>query len=67
MAEEKRLTVQGVKAATEAGQALFNAIPKARRLEHIGAFNELMLFLEASARKINSEADAKPGTDAKPV
>ncbi len=62
MAEEKRLTPEGVEEALKAGEELFNAIPKARRLEHIGAYNELMLFLEASKRKIMAtEAEAKAG------
>ncbi len=62
----KGFTKEKADAAIECVEALFNAIPKARRLEYIGEYNDAMLFLERAkvAAPAETKAEAEPAKTA---
>lgn len=42
-------------AAKMCANALFEALPKSRRMEHIGTLNELLVPLERAIKKLGSD------------
>lgn len=50
MSKQGTITTENAKLANDSLSALFDAIPKSKRLGYIGEFNEAGLFLEAALR-----------------
>ena len=45
---QSRFTKQEAEETVKAVEEMFNAIPKSRRMEYLGHYNDILLFIEAA-------------------